>query len=151
MDTETIEKRFESKVDRNGWCHEWTACKNHDGYGIVNVNGRTLRAHRVAWEFAHGAISDGLLVLHHCDNSGCVRLEHLFLGTQADNIRDAVRKGRVLKGEAIGNSKLTVEDILEIKQLHDFGLINQRKLSRMFGVSNQHISLIVNGKRWTHI
>jgi hypothetical protein len=92
--------RFEAKVDRspglgpNGDCHLWTAALNHWGYGKCSVSrSRWDRAHRVAWFLATGAWPT-MQVLHHCDTPACVRFEHLFLGTQADNMTDMSRKGR---------------------------------------------------------
>lgn len=75
-------------------CWEWTGATTW-GYGEVNrqgISGR--RVHRLAWEFAYGPIPDGLMVLHRCDNRSCVRPDHLFLGTAADNMHDMIAKGR---------------------------------------------------------
>ena len=75
-------------------CWEWTDGCDGDGYGVVGAGGKTVRAHRVAWEVAHGPIPDGVHVLHQCDNPPCINPAHLFLGTQADNMADKVAKGR---------------------------------------------------------
>lgn len=72
-------------------CHEWTGSRNSHGYGYF----RRDSAHRWAWRFAHGAVPPGLFVCHHCDNPSCVRPDHLFVGSQADNMQDAARKGRI--------------------------------------------------------
>jgi len=79
-------------------CLEWTAATDRHGYGrLSNRRGRAGNpesAHRVAWENANGAIPNGLHVLHRCDNPLCVSVEHLFIGTAADNVKDCMEKGR---------------------------------------------------------
>jgi hypothetical protein len=87
-------ERFWRKVRKTDGCWEWTASFRGLGYGQIKVNQKMLYAHRVSWEMANGPIPDGLCVLHHCDNPPCVNPDHLFLGTQADNMRDKVRKNR---------------------------------------------------------
>lgn len=75
-------------------CIEWSGSKFNSGYGRVWYEGRSWRVHRLAWIQAWGPIPDELLVLHHCDNRACYNLDHLWLGTHADNMRDMVEKGR---------------------------------------------------------
>lgn len=89
-----IAERLADKLDKSGSCWEFTGKHNDYGYGLIWQNGVEARAHRVAWELAHGMIPDDLLVLHHCDNPPCCRPEHLFLGTHADNTNDMLAKGR---------------------------------------------------------
>lgn len=75
-------------------CHEWTGTKNADGYGILAVNGKNALVHRFFYEKRHGRIPKGKKVLHTCDNPPCIRDEHLYLGTQADNVRDMIERKR---------------------------------------------------------
>ena len=79
-------------------CEEWPGAVSGVGYGQRWAQGRVVSAHRFAWEEAHGPIPEGLCVLHHCDNRRCIRVDHLFLGTRADNSLDMVRKGRARGG-----------------------------------------------------
>jgi hypothetical protein len=102
-----IADRFWAKVDKSGQCWIWIGARGGTmGYGKMTKGGKTdghIRAHRFAWELAHGDIPAGLWVLHHCDNPPCVKTDpdekypegHLFLGTRADNMADCAAKGRI--------------------------------------------------------
>ena len=82
------------RVDVGPECWEWKGARNQYGYGIIRHEGRVLRAHRWAWSLVNGPIPEGLVVMHSCDNRGCVNPDHLSVGTQADNLRDMWAKGR---------------------------------------------------------
>lgn len=85
---------WQSAIRDERGCWVWQRSTNRGGYGNVYFDGRSDGSHRVAWRLTHGRIPTGMYVLHHCDNPPCVNPEHLFVGTQKDNIRDAHRKGR---------------------------------------------------------
>jgi len=91
MDTST---RFWLKVHKTADCWLWQGATNKRGYGRCTVNGVNWYSHRLSWMLHYGAIPVGMFVLHHCDNPSCVRPDHLFLGTQTDNMKDCVRKRR---------------------------------------------------------
>lgn len=101
-----IEDRLWLRVDKsashNG-CWLWTGATKQGGYGKIAKGGDngSFLTHRVAWELERGPIPDGVVVCHHCDNPGCCNPEHLFLGTQAENLLDMRRKGRHCHGEAM--------------------------------------------------
>jgi hypothetical protein len=96
MKRQSFEDRFWSKVRKTEGCWEWTAGTYRKGYGKFSVARSTnAQAHRVSWQMGSGPIPDGLFVCHHCDNPSCVRPDHLFLGTNRDNVRDCVQKGRL--------------------------------------------------------
>jgi hypothetical protein len=159
-----LKDRFWAKVNKDGPvpahrpelgpCWLWTAMKNPRGYGCVqkdNARKTFLLAHRVSWELYFTSIPAGLCILHRCDNRRCVRPDHLFLGTKADNMADRYAKGRYEKGEKTGRAKLTEAAVREIRRLFAAGCHNKAALSMQFGVSRPAIRLIVLGKCWKHI
>ncbi len=148
--TESVSKRFWAKVDKSSDCWVWTASLDDKGYGQLGVDKRPLRAHRISYRIQHGEIPDGLHVLHHCDNPPCVRPDHLFLGTHADNMADMCKKGRHYKGETHPNVKLTEGDVLTIRGLYSEGMRLYR-LAGFFGMSISTIHNIVNRTTWRHI
>jgi hypothetical protein len=130
--------RFWARVNKTDSCWLWTSHCDKDGYGRLWRNGYKQQAHRVSWRIAHGYMPDEL-VLHKCDVPACVNPEHLFLGTQKDNMHDAVAKGR--KG------KLSSTDVDEIRRLVEAG-VRQKDIARQFDISQQHVNNIVRGYRW---
>lgn len=136
-------------------CWEWQGGKKHSGYGRVRYQGKDEYAHRLSYEIFVGAIPKGMFVCHHCDNPRCVNPEHLFLGTQADNMADMARKGRgkgrgrrgARPGSANPFSKLTEEQVALIREAEGI----QQAIATQFGVGQSTVSLIRNGKRWRHL
>lgn len=144
--TEKIIKRFFSKVTVAAGCWLWNAAKSKHGYGSFCVLGKTFRAHRISWVIKNGDILDNLFVLHKCDNPSCVNPEHLFLGTQKDNIIDCVNKGRNARGNVHPKSKLTNEQVLKIKALKN--KCTAIAIARIFGVDRSTINQIHRGQIW---
>lgn len=132
-------------------CILWTASKRgYYGHGHFWLNGRLNAAHRVAWELAHGPIPAGLCICHRCDVPACVNPDHLFLGTQADNVIDMIAKGRRAdspKGEQSGKSKLTEEEVRAIRA----SCKSQRAIAREFRISRGAVQQIKNGATWSHV
>ncbi len=145
-----LNERLDDKImpDPNSGCWLWTGVLM-DGYGAIRRGprgGGMLRAHRVIWEACHGSIPSGLHVLHKCDVRHCVNPDHLFLGTNLDNIADKMAKGRQAKGESAANVKLTNSQVREIL-LFDPATSNV-KIAEKYGVSDVTISRIRRGLRW---
>jgi len=141
-------RRFWSKVDRSGECWIWTASQDHGGYGKFGVGAAGwTRAHRVAHELFIAPIPVGTDVLHRCDNPPCVRPDHLYLGTPADNTHDAMAKRRLAVGERNGAAKLTAASAAEIRARHSAGE-SQAALGRRFRVTQRAVWQVVHGLTW---
>lgn len=133
-------------------CLEWTAAKHEKGYGILRIDGRQHRAHRLAWELANGPVPDGKLVLHSCDNPSCLNLEHLSVGSASENTADMLAKSRNMKGNECSWSLLTEEDVVFIKAELAKGIRGTKyRLAKRFGVSFGAIADIESGKNWKHV
>jgi hypothetical protein len=138
---EPIEDRLWRRVDKSGDCWVWTGGRYRKGYGKFDA---LQYAHRVSWEIHNGPIPKGLYVLHKCDNPPCVRPDHLFLGTLADNNADMLTKGRY-------NTKLSEDQVAEIKRMLNTGLYSQQEIADSFGVNQTLISFIKRGVVWSRI
>lgn len=149
---------FWDEVDQSSGpdaCWPYTSTRGVAGYGRIVVDGRTLAAHRVAWEMVNGPIPEGLFICHRCDNPPCCNPRHLFAGTNSDNQRDAHAKGRVppnpemgsRPGEKNGSAKLTREQVLHVRELYAAGH-RQVDLAAQFGVGQSQISKITRGDSW---
>lgn len=153
---ESPEAAFWSKVDRSGGpdaCWIWTGAPGGWGYGRMMINGERKPSHRIAWELTNGQIPHDMLVCHHCDTPLCCNPAHLFLGTDADNNADKMAKGRgnTCRGEKTGTSKLTAEQVLEIRARYRPYEVMQADLAAEFGVSVGCIESVVNRKSWRHL
>lgn len=117
-------------------CWEWIACKQ-EGYGRFSVNKRLTLAHRFSYELHYGPIPKGLLVCHKCDNPGCVKPDHLFLGTHHDNLIDSLNKGRQPKprGEGHPKARLSNKKAEEMRESYKKQKVSFDKLGKKFGVS----------------
>ncbi len=148
----SVKERFDLKwtPEPNTGCWLWTAFCDHKGYGKFSFHSRHRFAHRASWEIHRHPIPVGLFVCHHCDTPACVNPDHLFLGTQADNKQDGVKKGRYqggLWGEAHRFSKLTEAQVAEIRASN----LSQSKLAKAYGVCQSNICRVKKRETWnTH-
>ena len=166
-----LRARFWSKVDKTDKCWVWTGAKGDGGYGRFWHEGRGRQAHRFAWESVNGPIPAGLFVCHTCDNPPCVKPGHLFLGTNRENMHDALAKGRInpamfdgtmasiggrarganpLRGEAHPRARLTERDVREVRRRYALGE-SQRDIAKATGISRSHVGEIVRRERWSHV
>lgn len=143
-----VKLRFWDKVDKNsglgpkGTCWEWTSSKTSSGHGNVRDDlGRTTVAHRVSWELCRGDIPAGLQVLHSCDNPPCVNPDHLWLGTNLENMQDKVKKGRCGKAWTDPRERWGEEVQRKIYLLTKTGLLSVRQMAKAFDLSDQTIRL----------
>ena len=143
-------ERLEHYSEWRGECLIWTAGTDRDGYGLTYDGHDRVRAHRAAYSLAHGAIPDGMVVRHTCDTPSCINAAHLELGTNRDNVRDRSVRGRSCMGEDSHLAKLTADDVREIRRLRSAGVL-QSVVASQFGVSDNHVSVIVRRLAWKHI
>ena len=146
---------FDTKVDRSGDCWIWTGNKSTTtGYGLINTGPRVkqkkYRAHRVSYALYFGDFDESLLVLHTCDNRLCVKPDHLFLGTNDDNMKDMRFKGRATWGDKSSHAKFTNEQVLNIRSRYEAGE-TQSSLREEFAVSKSTMSYIVNNITYKNI
>lgn len=170
--TDAEATRFWAKVSKDGQtmphmespCWMWLGAKSSAGYGQMVLRGKVSYAHRISFEMSNGLLGD-LHCCHHCDNPTCVNPDHLWAGTNTDNVRDCIAKGRNLsgdrntsrthperlaRGEAHGQSKLTECDVLAIRAAYSDGGISQQALADKYGVNRGTISPILRLKTWKH-
>jgi len=149
--------RFWKYVNKTDTCWLWTGYIGRRRRGIIYPEGerKSIAVHRFSYQHFVGPIPAGMYVCHHCDNPSCVRPDHLFLGTQTDNMRDMVKKGRSNKptGESNGRAKLTDDAVRFIRENYKFRSkqCGQKQLARKFGVCVQTIQEVLDGRKWSHV
>ncbi len=144
----TPQDRFWEAIYYTDGCWLWKGhTDKRNRYGTLKVNGRTVKAHRFAWELENGPIPAGLVVRHRCDNTLCVNPHHLELGTQLDNVRDSINRGRFhrARGERSGKATLTDAQALEIRSRHRRRRVTYAMLAAEYGVSYSTIQNICRG------
>lgn len=155
--------KFVPNKPQNG-CWVWMGSLLNTGYGQLRIGGKQLTAHRVSWTIHHGPIPEGMCVLHRCDHPPCVRPDHLFLGTIADNNADKKAKGRSacgLKhgtvthpnfriGSKVWSAKLTEDQVLDIRRRGAMGE-KQKNIAKEFNVKPTTICAILKTRSWKHV
>jgi hypothetical protein len=149
-------ERFWQYVDKRSKheCWNWTGTASSNGngerYGQINLGGSMFGAHRVSYRIHYNTDPGNLMVCHKCDTPLCVNPHHLFLGTNADNQRDSVAKGRNVdnRGEKSPLAVLTWEKVREIRQLLETTDLPQTAIAARFGVNQSTISRVKKSKTW---
>jgi hypothetical protein len=150
---QTAEDRLWSHTKKGDGCWLWTGHLNRFGYGRIRrgtVADGQVFAHVLAWESHFGSVPEGLHVLHRCDVPSCVRPDHLFLGTIAENNRDCAEKGRNARGEKMKWAKLTALSVTMMRHEYVAGA-SKAELGRRYGVSEATVRSAISGKSWRHV
>jgi len=140
--------RFFDKVNFTSTCWLWIGGKSSFGHGRFRVGEKLYSPHRLAYEFFYESIPENKHICHHCDNPSCVRPDHLFLGSHAQNMADMVSKNRHAHGSKSGGAKLCELDVWLIRQLRH---IKNREVARFFSISESIVSQIHSRQIWKHV
>ena len=150
--SEQVSRQFAKEItfEINGSCHECTShAPNSRGYPHFSRGRKLWRMSRYLWTQKHGEIPKGMVIRHTCDNPRCINIDHLILGTCQDNSNDRVERNRQTKGTQVNTSKLTEKQVLEIKGIGNSK--SQRKIAKIYNVSQPTIGAILLGKTWKHL
>lgn len=151
--------RFWDQVEKTPSCWLWKGWKLNSGYGETSVNGKRITAHRLSYRLANGPIPKGKIIMHQCDQPLCVRPDHLFLGTDADNTADKIAKRRHIHGSAMWWRARLTEDLVrairaEFRQERRPGTrshTNATVLAKKYGVARNTIIYAATGRFWRHV
>ncbi len=156
-----VQERFERRINKTETCWEWLGGKTVQGYGLVNLNGKRVYAHRLSFYFYKGDFPEiqgfhGAVVRHTCNNPSCVNPGHLIAGTQKENMNDKHAAGTQPVGSKTSNAKFTEEQVLEIRSLYKKGNRWHRefaaeKLAELYNTTIFNIYSILHRKTWKHI
>lgn len=158
--SDRLREKFWANVTRSDGCWEWQGRRQHNGYGIIAHKSKNVLTHRLSFELTHGGIPAGKIICHKCNNPPCVRPDHLYAGTYADNLYDNWRNNpgererfiamrHAERGSDHANALLTDEQVLEIWRSK--GTITNRAAAKLFGVAQSTVADIRRGHSWRHL
>lgn len=148
------ENRLWPRVEKgaSNECWPWTGSLTQAGYGLLTIQYKSYYAHRLAWELHHNEeIPEGGVICHHCDNPACCNPNHLFLGTQDDNMKDAANKKRIKHGENHHSASLTEDDIRQIRKFGEGSDLTRQQIASRFGIVRTTVNDILTGRTWQHV
>lgn len=161
-------ERFLTNVqfpNESSGCWTWKGYLSKAGYGLFTLDGKRIGAHRASWDLHHGKIPNNHDICHECDNPSCVRPDHLAPKPHVFNLADMIAKGRsargdrnglrrhperIARGEKCGASRLTSNQVIEIRQLGKSGK-TPREISKVFQISEGNVRHILKGDSWKHL
>lgn len=145
--------RFWAMVSEQGDCWIWGGALDRDGYGRIGLPGghsKYIRSHRFSWLIHYGPIPTQMCVLHRCDNPSCVRPDHLWLGTTADNQTDMMAKRRSTHGDRSARARLNKAQVLSVLEMLADD-VPGATIARHFAVSASAISAIKRCRTWRYV
>lgn len=144
---------YTSVIVDDSECWNWENTLDPKGYGHISFKGQQILAHRLSYSLFVSDILEDTHVLHKCDNPSCVNPDHLYAGTPQDNSNDKISRGRGrwACGEKHNRSKITSDQVLEIRRLYKPGVVSHRDLGIMFGLHHTTVGDIINRKSWKSI
>ncbi len=153
--TRPLDVRFFEKVQKGDDCWEWIGGRYRNGYGKMFANGSYRLAHRFSYQMSKGEIPEGAVIMHSCNNPGCVNPEHLSAGTPRENIQYMVKCKRRVEYDRRGSdnprAKIDEQDVIAIRSAVVAGDMTLKAIGHFFGISKTQVGHIVKGKTWSHV
>lgn len=141
---QNTEKEFHERVDKTSDCWIWTGTINSNGYGLFKLNGKQQTAHRISYSIYINPDIGGKIIRHSCDNPRCVNPAHLTEGTTQDNVDDRVNRKRSAVGAKNFNTKLSKENVDEIRKADYSKRGTASTLARKLGISHTALNNVLN-------
>ncbi len=142
---------FWSNVKKTKSCWIWTGCIDPTGYGKFGFNHKSVRVHRFVWQLVYGPIPKDKQINHHCDNRRCCNPKHLYVGTQKDNVRDQLRRGRRNQRGELNNSVKLNENTVRLIKKHIVRGVKQDIIAEKFNIARTTVSAISTGRSWSWV
>jgi hypothetical protein len=144
-----------SEKDPETGCLVWQGAQSTFGHGHIVINGVQMLTHRLSYELHEEEIADGMQINHKCHNPACINPEHLYMGTQKENVNDAVEEGSYVSNFGVGeghiHSKLCEQDVIEMREKYETGDYTHEELADEYGVGVNTAGEAIRGVTWSHV